>query len=61
MIPCFLFFTHFGYEQGQNKRLRGSCCVLSALKVYINGTKVPDATNYRDIKLNTGLSIGSHR
>ncbi|HYV52694.1 MAG TPA: hypothetical protein VE971_05310, partial [Candidatus Eisenbacteria bacterium] len=26
------------------------------LKVYINGTKVPDGTNYRDIKLNTGTS-----
>ena len=26
------------------------------LKVYINGTKVPDGTNYRDIKLNTGRS-----
>jgi hypothetical protein len=24
------------------------------LNVYINGTKVPDGTNYRDIKLNTG-------
>jgi hypothetical protein len=23
------------------------------LNVYINGTKVPDGTNYRDIKLNT--------
>jgi hypothetical protein len=26
------------------------------LKVYVNGTKVPDSTNYRDIKLNTGRS-----
>jgi hypothetical protein len=26
------------------------------LKVYVNGTKVPDGTNYRDIKLNTGRS-----
>ena len=26
------------------------------LKVYINGTKVPDGTNYRDIKLNTNRS-----
>ena len=26
------------------------------LKVYINGTKVPDGTNYRDIKLNTQRS-----
>ena len=26
------------------------------LKVYINGTKVPDGTNYRDIKLNTERS-----
>jgi hypothetical protein len=24
------------------------------LNIYINGTKVPDGTNYRDIKLNTG-------
>jgi hypothetical protein len=26
------------------------------LKVYVNGTKVPDGTNYRDIKLNNGSS-----
>ena len=26
------------------------------LHVYINGTKVPDGTNYRDIKVNTGRS-----
>jgi hypothetical protein len=26
------------------------------LKVYINGTKVPDGINYRDIKLNTQRS-----
>ena len=26
------------------------------LHVYINGTKVPDGTNYRDIKLNTNRS-----
>jgi hypothetical protein len=26
------------------------------LKVYINGTKVPDGTNYRDVKLNTERS-----
>jgi len=28
----------------------------SPLKVYVNGTKVPNSTNYRDIKLNNGLN-----
>ena len=26
--------------------------VIDPLNLYINGTKVPDGTNYRDIKLN---------
>src|SRR5215469_5170850 len=30
--------------------------VNNPLHVYINGTKVPDGTDYRDIKLNTGRS-----
>lgn len=49
------FFDIWNKKFNNNQIFNYGADANNPLKVYINGTKVPDGTNYRDIKLNNGL------
>jgi hypothetical protein len=47
------FFDIWNKKLSNNQIFNYVANTNNPLNVYINGTKVPDGTNYRDIKLNT--------
>jgi hypothetical protein len=50
------FFDIWGKKLSNDQIFNYVANANNPLHVYINGTKVPDGTNYRDINLNTGRS-----
>ncbi len=50
------FFDIWGKKLSNDQIFNYVSNANNPLHVYINGTKVPEGTNYRDIKLNTGRS-----